>query len=105
MIKINATNRLKATQQAPSIPGKGTSLTDTSGEALMASDDAIIAPSSSYKEKNERDLDRQQNTRETEQHKESTSPTSDMNKTEVKDMSAASVRAVARLSMTRKNKV
>lgn len=88
-MKINAATRLKASA-VPYVSPAGTAREDHSGEELHAADDSIIAPSESYREKNEKSLDRQQQQRETEQHKESTSPGSDMSKTAVHVTKSAS---------------
>lgn len=71
MFKINATTRLKA------------------------SEDNVIAPSDSYKEKNERDLEKQQDQRESDEHKESTSDGTSKEGTSVHDMGASVRRLTA----------
>lgn len=81
MFKINAATRLKATS----------SHEDTSGEKLFAAED-IIAPSDSYKEKNEKQLEQQQTERETEEDKESTSDGANKEGTSVHDMGASAVK-------------
>jgi hypothetical protein len=60
MIKINAAARLKATQQAPTIPGRTSVHEDHSSREVFADSDDVIAPSMSYKEENEKELDKQQ---------------------------------------------
>lgn len=79
MIKINATARLKATQ--------------------VLAEDGALAPAESFRDKNEKEFERQKSQRESDEHrdKESTSPTSEMSKTAVHDMRSS---ATARLKKT-----
>jgi hypothetical protein len=105
MFEINASTRLKATQQAPTVPGRNTALEDHTGKALLAAEDGkgIIAPAESYKKKNEHELEHEQRRQEGLEDKEARSPTTDMEKTSVSDMTAASIMASAatRLKNTR----
>ena len=69
MILINASNRLRATTEVWATdsgfpegpaPQSSTSHEDHSSEEVFAADEEVIAPSTSFKEKNEKEVEKQQ---------------------------------------------
>src|SRR6185437_14171618 len=86
-IRTRAAIRLLATtKQSPTGPSSTTSYEDQTGEELLAdSTEKVIAPSESYKKKDEHQLEHQQQHRQTEENKEATSPTHKMSDTAVRN--------------------
>jgi len=86
-IRTRAAIRLLATtKQSPTGPSSTTSYEDQTGEELLAdSTEKVIAPSESYKKKDEHQLEHQQQHRQTEENKEATSPIHKMSDTAVRN--------------------